>query len=75
MAICKTCIHEQVCEDFGVDIFEVESCDNYAVRCKDCKFLLRDLSERKHHLCMKNFYSVEVTLDDFCSFGARMDGE
>lgn len=29
MAICKNCIHKQVCFDFGVDTYEVENCDIY----------------------------------------------
>lgn len=45
------------------------------VRCKDCKYLLSDLSAREHHLCMRSFYPVAVTFDDFCSYGARMDGD
>ena len=45
------------------------------VRCKDCKYLLSDLSAREHHLCMRSFYPVAVTFDDFCSYGKRMDGE
>lgn len=42
------------------------------VRCKDCKHLLQDLSEREAHLCMRNrFERVGVNLDDFCSYGER----
>lgn len=42
------------------------------VRCKDCKHLLQDLSERKAHICMQNpFARRNVNLDDFCSNGER----
>ena len=44
-------------------------------RCNDCKYLLKDLSEKQAHLCMKNpFCRMNVKLDDFCSFGKK-EGE
>ena len=44
------------------------------VRCKDCKHLLQDLSEREAHLCMRNgLERVGVNLDDFCSYGERKE--
>lgn len=45
------------------------------VRCKECKHLFQDLSEREAHLCMRHrFERVRVNLDDFCSYGERKDG-
>ncbi|MGN0598668.1 MAG: hypothetical protein ACI4JK_02135 [Oscillospiraceae bacterium] len=42
------------------------------VRCKDCKHLFQDLSEREAHLCMQHrFERVRVNLDDFCSYGEK----
>lgn len=42
------------------------------VRCKDCKYLLQDLSERKSHICMQSsFARKNVNLDDYCSYGVR----
>ena len=46
------------------------------VRCKDCKYLFQDLSEREFHFCVRNldyFGSKAVNLDDFCSFGRRKE--
>lgn len=46
------------------------------VRCKDCEYLLKDLSDRQAHLCMKNpFCRMNVKLDDFCSKGERKEGD
>lgn len=46
------------------------------VRCKNCEYLLKDLSERQAHLCMRNpFCRINVKLDDFCSYGERKEGE
>ena len=45
------------------------------VRCKDCEYLLKDLSEKQAHLCMRNpFCRKNVKIDDFCSFGKK-EGE
>ncbi len=58
-----------IAEQPDADVVEV-------VRCKDCKHLFQDLSERKVHLCMRNinrFSSKAVNLDDFCSFGERKE--
>ena len=46
------------------------------VRCKDCKYLFQDLSEREFHFCVRNldyFGSKAVNLDDFCSNGKRKE--
>ncbi|MGN0608972.1 MAG: hypothetical protein ACI4J6_07180 [Oscillospiraceae bacterium] len=44
------------------------------VRCKDCKYLLKDPSEREAHLCSRNgFIRGRVNLDDFCSYGERKE--
>ena len=45
------------------------------VRCKDCTHLCKDLSGRECHLCMRCPLQREVTLDSFCSYGERMDGD
>lgn len=45
------------------------------VRCKNCKHLLKDLSRREAHLCIRTPLANSVTLDSYCSFGERMDGE
>lgn len=45
------------------------------VRCKDCKHLLKDLSEREAHLCVRTPLANSVTLDSYCSYGERKDGE
>lgn len=46
------------------------------VRCKNCKYLLKDLSDRQAHLCMRNpFCRINVELDDFCSYGERKEGD
>lgn len=46
------------------------------VRCKNCEYLLKDLSDRQAHLCMRNpFCRMNVKLDDFCSYGERKEGE
>lgn len=41
------------------------------VRCRDCMYLLKDLSERQAHICMWTPFYRTVEFDDFCSFGAR----
>ena len=45
------------------------------VRCNDCTHLCKDLSGRGCHLCMRCPLPREVTLDSFCSYGERMDGD
>lgn len=45
------------------------------VRCKDCKYLLKDLSEREAHLCVRTPLANSVTLDSYCSYGERKGGE
>lgn len=45
------------------------------VRCKDCNHLLRDLSARKYHTCMRFRLPQRVNLDDFCSHGERSNNE
>ena len=57
-----------IIEDIHVaDVVEV-------VRCKDCEYLLKDLSKREAHLCMRNrFIRGRVNLDDFCSYGERKE--
>ena len=42
------------------------------VRCKDCKYLLKDNTARESHLCMQNRYTRRnVNLDDYCSYGEK----
>lgn len=82
MSNCNNCYYKRGCID-GANYKNAESCKHYVpaadvqevVRCKSCKYLLRDLSERKFHLCMRTPLVNRVTLDDFCSYGVRMDGE
>lgn len=45
------------------------------VRCEYCKHLLRDLSARKHHMCMRLRFPQIVNLDDFCRHGERSNNE
>lgn len=45
------------------------------VRCEYCKHLLRDLSARKYHMCMRLRFPQRVNLDDFCSYGERSNNE
>lgn len=46
------------------------------VRCKDCCSCLIDNSIREHHLCMRGYPLLQkrVKLDDFCSYGKRIEG-
>ena len=62
-------------KDFIVTLISIPAADVVeVVRCKDCKHLLQDLSEREAHLCMRNrFERVGVSLDDFCSYGKRRE--
>ena len=44
------------------------------VKCKNCKYLLQDLSERKTHICMQNPYTRRnVNRNDYCSYGEEME--
>lgn len=47
------------------------------VRCKDCKYLKVDtLDQKTVYYCTQNVFAKRrVKLDDFCSYGTRMDGE
>lgn len=47
------------------------------VRCKDCKYLNVDtLDQQAVYFCTQNVFARRrVKLNDFCSYGARMDGE
>lgn len=45
------------------------------VRCEYCKHLLRDLTARKHHMCMRLRFPQIVNLDDFCRHGERSNNE
>lgn len=47
------------------------------VRCKDCKYLKADtLDQKAVYFCTQNVFARRrVELDDYCSRGARMDGE
>lgn len=37
------------------------------VRCKDCRHLLKDNSDRKAHLCVRERIAVQTSLEDYCS--------
>lgn len=41
--------------------------------CRECKHLLRDLSSREYHMCMRLRLPQKVDLDDFCSYGQRRE--
>ena len=43
--------------------------------CKDCRYLLKDHSRRRAHLCVRERFARQIKLDDFCSHGERKDGE
>lgn len=47
------------------------------VRCKDCKYLKADtLDQKAVYFCTQNVFARRrVELDDYCSCGARMDGD
>lgn len=47
------------------------------VRCKDCKYLKADtLDQKAVYFCTENVFAKRrVELDDYCSYGERMDGE
>ena len=69
--------------DVGLDIEaataflnEVEDADVVeVVRCKDCHHLLKDNSDRKLHLCVRERFARQTSLEDYCSNGERKDGE
>lgn len=44
-----------------------------ACYCRECKHLLRDLSSREYHMCMRLRLPQKVDLDDFCSYGQRLE--
>lgn len=44
-----------------------------ACYCRECKHLLRDLSSREYHMCMRLRLPQKVDLDDFCSRGQRLE--
>lgn len=44
-----------------------------ACYCRECNHLLRDLSSREYHMCMRLRLPQKVDLDDFCSFGKRRE--
>lgn len=44
-----------------------------ACYCWECKHLLRDLSSREYHMCMRLRLPQKVDLDDFCSYGQRLE--
>ena len=44
-----------------------------ACYCRECKHLLRDLSSREYHMCMRLRLPQKVDLDDFCSYGQRRE--
>lgn len=46
-------------------------------RCKNCKYINADTFDQKAvYFCTQNVFAKRrVKLNDFCSYGARMDGE
>ena len=44
-----------------------------ACYCRECNHLLRDLSSREYHMCMRLILPKKVDLDDFCSYGWRRE--
>lgn len=44
-----------------------------ACYCRECKHLLRDLSSMEYHMCMRLRLPQKVDLDDFCSYGQRLE--
>lgn len=44
-----------------------------ACYCRECNHLLRDLSSREYHMCMRLRLPQKVDLDDFCSRGQRRE--
>lgn len=76
VAICKSCIHEQVCEDFGVDTYEVENCDRYAVKCKGCKYAIENQAVFGIVDYKCNFHGISgLDADDYCSYSKKKDGD
>ena len=81
---CNNCFHKKVCID-GANYKTAESCKHYVpaadvqevVRCKDCKYLKADtLDQKAVYFCTQNVFARRrVRLDDYCSYGARMDGD
>lgn len=45
------------------------------VRCKDCHHLLKDNSDRKVHLCVRERFARQTSLEDYCSYGERKESE
>lgn len=43
------------------------------VRCKDCKFFKTDTFGQ--NVCVRQFNTIRMNENDFCSYGAKMDKE
>jgi|GEM_PF-1028432 len=64
------------CEDVISSIEDAPTVDAVeVVRCQECERLLRDLSAKEYHTCMRRRFPQRVNLDDFCSYGERKADE
>ena len=77
---------EDVSEDYKKGFYDFSNAvidtleklkDDDFIRCLDCKYLKVDtLDQKPAYFCTENiFASRRVKLDDYCSYGARMDGD
>ena len=86
-SVCRSCFHSYVCKHFNERRDDNNSkChffnDHYApyadvvevVRCKDCEYWQDNNGGYPHDECR---WDKEETpdADDYCSFGAKMDGK
>ncbi len=69
----------EITEQLDYDIFEnlVKSQPTAnvqeVVRCKDCKFFKTSIFGQS--ICVRQFNTIEMNENDFCSCGAKMDKE